>query len=164
MKLDPERAEDLDDGGKARVSVFRKKIVEALTAEGVQFVFNTPNEQSRPGYLKMGWRVVGRPAVAVRPRSLRSAIRMARGHVPAQRWSEPSDVGADAGRFLRGEARVIGSAELRQLVPFSDSYFWRLEKAGQFPRRIKIGQHRVGWALNEIVAWIEARKAQRGRS
>jgi prophage regulatory protein len=63
-----------------------------------------------------------------------------------------------------GEARVIGSAELRQLVPFSDSYFWRLEKAGQFPRRIKIGQHRVGWALNEIVAWIEARKAQRGRS
>src|SRR5882724_5182865 len=33
MKLDPERTEDLDDGGKAWVSVFRKKIVEALTAE-----------------------------------------------------------------------------------------------------------------------------------
>lgn len=64
----------------------------------------------------------------------------------------------------RDETRIICAAELRQLVPFSDSYFWRLEKAGQFPRRIKIGQHRVGWALNEILAWIEARKAQRGRS
>lgn len=60
--------------------------------------------------------------------------------------------------------RIIGSAELRQLVPFSDSYFWRLEKAGLFPRRIKVGNHRIGWALEEVVAWIEARKSERGRT
>jgi GNAT superfamily N-acetyltransferase len=32
------------------------------------FVFNTPNEQSLPGYLKMGWRVVGRVPVSIRVR------------------------------------------------------------------------------------------------
>ena len=59
--------------------------------------------------------------------------------------------------------RVIGSSELRQLVPFSDAHFWRLERAGRFPRRIKLGHHRVGWDLAEVVAWIEARKSERER-
>jgi prophage regulatory protein len=57
--------------------------------------------------------------------------------------------------------RLIGSAELRQLVPFSDAHFWRLERAGEFPRRIKLGGQRVGWYLAEVLAWIEARKAER---
>src|SRR4029079_3500391 len=35
--------------------------LEELAAEGVDFVFNTPNDKSRPGYLKMGWHVLGRP-------------------------------------------------------------------------------------------------------
>lgn len=42
-------------------------MVESLGAEGIELVFNTPNEQSRPGYLKMGWREVGRPTLWVRP-------------------------------------------------------------------------------------------------
>jgi prophage regulatory protein len=58
--------------------------------------------------------------------------------------------------------RIIGSAERRRLVPFSDMHIWRLEKAGQFPQRIKIGAQRVGWSLSEISAWINARKARRG--
>lgn len=36
--------------------------------EGVGLVFNTPNDRSRPGYLKMGWGVVGRPPLLVRAR------------------------------------------------------------------------------------------------
>src|SRR5690606_32239213 len=39
--------------------------VESLTAEGVDLVFNTPNDQSRPGYLTMGWEVLGRVPLAV---------------------------------------------------------------------------------------------------
>lgn len=64
----------------------------------------------------------------------------------------------------RQESRVIGSAELRQLIPYSDAHFWRLERAGNFPRRIKLGSHRIGWALDEVLDWIEARKSQRDRS
>ena len=33
----------------------------SCTADGVDAVFNTPNDQSRPGYLKMGWHQLGRP-------------------------------------------------------------------------------------------------------
>jgi prophage regulatory protein len=57
--------------------------------------------------------------------------------------------------------RIISAAERRQLLPFSDMHIWRLEKAGKFPKRIKLGAHRVGWSYQEIAAWIEARKSQR---
>ena len=47
-------------------SVQRRGVFSRLTTEGlercrdedVRFVFNTPNDASRPGYLKMGWQVV----------------------------------------------------------------------------------------------------------
>lgn len=58
--------------------------------------------------------------------------------------------------------RVINAAERRLMVPFSDMHIWRLEKKGRFPQRIKIGEHRVGWALDEVIAWIEDRKSRRG--
>jgi prophage regulatory protein len=57
--------------------------------------------------------------------------------------------------------RIISAAERRQLLPFSDMHIWRLEKEGKFPRRIKLGKHRVGWSYSEVSAWIEARKSQR---
>jgi GNAT superfamily N-acetyltransferase len=34
--------------------------IELCKSDGIHFVFNTPNEQSRPGYLKMGWEAQGR--------------------------------------------------------------------------------------------------------
>lgn len=76
--------------------------LEELTSDGVAFVFNTPNDQSRPGYLKMGWTPVGRlplhTRVRVRPGSL---ARTARARVPAERWSQATSVGtpADAQRW-----------------------------------------------------------------
>jgi prophage regulatory protein len=57
---------------------------------------------------------------------------------------------------------IINAAERRRRVPFSDMHIWRLEKAGKFPKRIKLGEHRVGWDLDEVMAWIEDRKARRG--
>jgi GNAT superfamily N-acetyltransferase len=35
--------------------------------DGYDFIFNTPNAQSRPGYLKMGWMDLGRVRVRIRP-------------------------------------------------------------------------------------------------
>src|SRR5207247_2794774 len=50
--------------------IFRKLTLEALDRlrGDVDLVFNTPNEKSLPGYLKMGWRTVGRLPVLVAPR------------------------------------------------------------------------------------------------
>lgn len=62
--------------------------LEAVKEEGVDFVFNTPNNQSRPGYLKMGWQDVGtlRPRLRPRLRSLRDILG---ARVPASHWGEP---------------------------------------------------------------------------
>lgn len=41
---------------------------EACKQQGVSFVFNTPNQQSKPGYLKMGWVAQGKMPLKVKPR------------------------------------------------------------------------------------------------
>lgn len=48
--------------------IFKKltlQLVEECTNDDVQFVFNTPNAQSKPGYLKMGWSEAGRLPITV---------------------------------------------------------------------------------------------------
>ena len=95
-------ASDPDYQGKG---VFRRLTLTAvaeLTAAGYDAVFNTPNTQSRPGYLKMGWKELGRPAVGVRPRGPLAAVRMARSREAAEKWSEPTTVGDAAGDVLGG--------------------------------------------------------------
>jgi len=56
--------------------VFREltmSAVEQARSEGVHLIFNTPNDASGAGYLKMGWAEVGRVRPLVRPRLGRSA-------------------------------------------------------------------------------------------
>lgn len=53
--------------------------------------------------------------------------------------------------------RILTKKDLRQLVPYTPQHVLRLEKAGQFPRRIQLGANRVGWRLIDIEAWIAAR-------
>ncbi len=43
-------------------------LTERLTAEGFDLTFNTPNQFSLPGYLKMGWAEVGRLPLRVKLR------------------------------------------------------------------------------------------------
>lgn len=69
--------------------------VEALTADGVAAVFNTPNDKSRPGYLKMGWHELGRLPTLVRPRTVGALAAMLRSRVAADKWGVATDVGLD---------------------------------------------------------------------
>jgi GNAT superfamily N-acetyltransferase len=83
--------------------IFRQLTLQALDdlrEQGVAFVFNTPNDKSRPGYLKMGWSIVGRPAAAVRVGSPASLARMVSARVPADTWSEASSGGLPAVEVL----------------------------------------------------------------
>ena len=57
--------------------------------------------------------------------------------------------------------RIITAPERRKIVPYCDMHIWRLEHQGRFPKRIKLGPNRVGWSLNEIIGWINARKEER---
>lgn len=50
--------------------IFKKLTLKALKLgekRNDHFVFNTPNEQSKPGYLKMGWKEVGKIKVSLKP-------------------------------------------------------------------------------------------------
>lgn len=67
-------------------------LAQAETA-GIDFVFNTPNDQSRPGYLKMGWIDVGRVPTHVRPTGLGAIVRMRTARTAGGKWAEHSTVG-----------------------------------------------------------------------
>jgi prophage regulatory protein len=48
-------------------------------------------------------------------------------------------------------------------VGLSSTTIWRLERAGQFPRSIRLGPNSVGWREHDLEAWI-AERARLGRS
>jgi predicted N-acetyltransferase YhbS len=77
-------------------SALTQRALDALTDEGVAFVFNTPNNSSRPGELKLGWRQVGRLPVSVQVAGAPAAMRMLRARVAADRWSLPTEAGEPA--------------------------------------------------------------------
>ncbi len=53
-------------------------------------------------------------------------------------------------RFLRID-EVIGK------VGLSRPTIWRLERAGEFPRRRQLGRNSVGWVEDEIEQWMQSR-------
>lgn len=57
--------------------------------------------------------------------------------------------------------RIVDKKELRRYVPYTSHHVSRLEAAGAFPRRLKLGENRVGWLLGEVLDWIETRKGAR---
>lgn len=79
--------------------IFRRLTLDAvadLTRAGDAFVFNTPNDNSRPGYLSMGWSTVRHLPVGVLPSGPRALITMARSRTASELWSEPTEAGLDA--------------------------------------------------------------------
>ncbi|HXF72015.1 MAG TPA: GNAT family N-acetyltransferase, partial [Actinomycetota bacterium] len=67
--------------------IFRTLTLQALEAlrGEADLVFNTPNGKSLPGYLKMGWRVVGRVPVRIRVRRPVRFVRGVRGLGPGRK-------------------------------------------------------------------------------
>ena len=57
--------------------------------------------------------------------------------------------------------RLISRDELLELVPFTIQHIYRLERAGKFPKRVRVGEHRVAWVLSEIEGYIAERMALR---
>ena len=53
--------------------------------------------------------------------------------------------------------RLLSQREVLRLIPYSRTTLWRLEKSGDFPSRIRLGQNRVGWLETEIASWITQR-------
>lgn len=110
--------------------VFRRLTLhglDVLRTEGVAFVFNTPNDQSRPANLTLGWEVEGRVPMVVRPRSPGSLWRMARARTAAEVWSRDVAVGEPIDSMLDGLSQVPRPSVPGRLVTdrTSDFLAWR---------------------------------------
>src|SRR5436853_1806194 len=46
-------------------------------------------------------------------------------------------------------------------VPYCFAHIARLEAAGQFPKRVRLGACRVAWVAEEVEGWIDERVANR---
>jgi prophage regulatory protein len=57
------------------------------------------------------------------------------------------------------ENELILRRERKLLVPLSDATIWRMERRGQFPRRIALSAKRVAWRRSEIESWLAQRAA-----
>ena len=50
---------------------------------------------------------------------------------------------------------TLSKKDLKKLVLYSPQHIARMEKAGLFPTRIKLGPNRVGWKEQEVLDWLE---------
>ena len=60
--------------------------------------------------------------------------------------------------------RVVRRKQLLELIGLSCATQWRMEKAGQFPARIKLGKGSVGWHLLEVEEWLKDRERVMNRA
>jgi GNAT superfamily N-acetyltransferase len=94
--------------GKGIFSRLTKLLVQEVTDEGVKLIFNTPNEKSRPGYLKMGWESLGRVDLWIRPLRPLSALRRLLSGTPSSD-APPEPPGGPAGL-----KELLASADLHR--------------------------------------------------
>ena len=57
--------------------------------------------------------------------------------------------------------RMLSKRQVRELVLYSPAHISRLERAGKFPKRVKLGPARVGWLEQEVLGWLQERIKQR---
>lgn len=118
-----------DFQGAGVFSTLTRSAIEQLR-EQADLIFNTPNDKSLPGYLKMGWRTVGQVPISIR---VKHPVRFARGFRSA-REAGGSSVPA-AGAQTVGEALARGGvgrlladlgADGRLQTPRDEAYLaWR---------------------------------------
>jgi N-acetylglutamate synthase-like GNAT family acetyltransferase len=75
-----------DHQGKGIFKKLTLKLVDTCKNDGVDFVFNSPNSQSKPGYLKMGWEEAGKLPVSIQ---VRKPLSMLYNVVMSRQASEP---------------------------------------------------------------------------
>jgi GNAT superfamily N-acetyltransferase len=89
-------ATDPDYQGRGIFTRLTLQGLQELPADGVKLVFNTPNEKSLPGYLKMGWTEVGRLGTTIMPTSFRCFAVLHTARTAAGRWPVPTELGTPA--------------------------------------------------------------------
>jgi prophage regulatory protein len=56
--------------------------------------------------------------------------------------------------------RLLSKKQVKELVLYSHAHIYRLEKQGDFPKRVRLGRYRssrVGWIESEVLDWLHGR-------
>lgn len=61
----------------------------------------------------------------------------------------------------KAPTRLLRLPEVTRLTGYSRDSVYRLAREGKFPRRIALSERASRWREDEILAWIEARTAER---
>ena len=56
---------------------------------------------------------------------------------------------------------IMTSNEITNSIPYSPNHIRRLEDAGQFSNRIRIGGNRIAWLRHEVEDWLLQRVKER---
>lgn len=59
------------------------------------------------------------------------------------------------------DQKIIRKPALFSKIGLSDATIWRMEKKGDFPKRLRLGGNSCGWLETEVNQWIEGRLADR---
>lgn len=59
--------------------------------------------------------------------------------------------------------RMLSKRQLKELVLYSPQHIARLEAAGKFPKRVRLGESRVGWIEAEVMDWLQQRIDERDK-
>ena len=57
--------------------------------------------------------------------------------------------------------KFIVLPQVQEIAPYSASHIRRLERSGEFPKRIRLGGNRVAWLQSEVESWVEDKIAAR---
>lgn len=57
--------------------------------------------------------------------------------------------------------KILSKKEVREKVVYSIQHITRLEQAGRFPKRLRLGENRVGWLEEEVDDWINSKVRER---
>lgn len=63
--------------------------------------------------------------------------------------------------------RFLSKREVKALTTYSSTHIQRLEDAGQFPKRMRLGTGRycrVAWVETEVHGWMEAQISKRDKA
>jgi prophage regulatory protein len=58
--------------------------------------------------------------------------------------------------------KMLREREVRQLTGLSRVTRWRMERRGEFPRKVRLTGRCVGWLEAEVMDWLKVRVEARG--
>ena len=120
----------------------RERILLELTTTAAMLAAHRPKDDSEPSEAASSANVRPRPCAR-------------ESQVPSQ--ADVNERAGGKGLSLASELRMLRMPEVLSRTGLSRITLWRSQKAGTFPKGIKIGRQAVGWLASDIDQWITSR-------